>query len=312
MPADLRIAGPDKAQTPDEKPFERLVPGQLGQDALDSVGEIHSSWLKSLEAGLAELLQTSVPMSPGKTAQAPLPEAFSDIGPEDHVIALELGQVGGRGFLTFPPTLLFRVLDILLATPEPAPGELPPDESQRTITGIELYILREFFDVFTRSLRAAWEPFYPVAFTQISGDEESGPRAAAYGDDPALILCANIDLAGASADVRLVLPAFLARLVQLKSKAAVDRPNEPVPVSILNCLGDATLRMEAVLDGASIRIRNLLDMAPGNILMLGTTEETSFDCLVNGRRRFTGELVASNGRCAIQVDRLAGELATDK
>lgn len=303
MPANPRIAGTDKPHETDARQWEPLVPGQIGREAVGIVEKIQASFLKSAEAELSELLQSPVAMSSGGAAQASFSKALHDIGPEDRVVALDLTPVRGCGFLAFPPSLLFRVLDILLATPETASAESGLEDTVRVVTGIELHILREFFEAFTRSLRGAWAPFCPVAFKQVPAEEESEMRAA-YGEDPALILSANIDLAGISAVLRLVLPAFLARMAQLKSKAPVGRASdsEPVRGNILNCLGGAILRMDAVLDGASIRIRNLLDLAPGQVLMSGNAEGSSFDCLVNKRRQFAGQLVASNGRCAIQVE----------
>jgi flagellar motor switch protein FliM len=209
--------------------------------------------------------------------------------------------------------LLFRVLDILLAMPEGAGAEMGADESLRRVTGIELFILREFFEVFTRSLRDAWAPVYPVAFSQIATEEELKSRAATYGDDLALVLRATVELSGLEADVRLVIPAFLARMVQMKSASAVTSSSgaEPVHTNILNSLGAAILQMEAVLGGASIRFRNLLDLAPGQILVPGNKGTASIDCLVNEKPRFTGMLVASNGMCAIQIDTLTGTKLSD-
>jgi len=307
MPANLRIAGTENAQAPDERLCEPLVPGQLGRGALENAARIHAAFLKSAGVALSELFQAPVSMTFHEATQAPFSKVFGDIRPEDRVIALDLAPLQGCGFLTFPTPLLFRILDILLASPEYTSPEIAPDNSRRTVTGIELHILREFFEVFTRSLRDAWEPFHPVAFSLVSTDEESDLRAADYGDDVALNLRATMDLSGVTADIRLVVPVFLARLAGPAS-APVDRSavSKPVCGSILNCLGGATVRMDAVLDGASIRIRNLLDLLPGQILVLGNSDGSSVGCLVNNRLRFSGELIASNGRCAIQIDTLTG------
>ena len=316
MPANLRIASPRKSKVSGE-PCEPLVPGQLAREAIETAGRIHASFLKSLESRLAELLQQPVTTSSPETVQRPFSGVVSDIGSGDRVIALDLSPVRGCGFLTFSPTLLFRVLDILLATPENTAGE-----ERRSVTGIELYILREFFEVFVQSVRDAWEPYYPLAFNQIPAEVEPEPRMVAWGDDLALILRATIGLAGITADFGLVVPAFLARMAHLKSGTATGRAadREAVGGNTLNRLGDATLRMDAVLEGASIRIRDLLGLAPGQVLKVGNSEELSFDCLVNSTRQFAGELIASNGRCAMKVHTPAGsaqgqftaELAADK
>jgi flagellar motor switch protein FliM len=311
MPANLRTAGSEDALEPDEALCKPLAPGQLGREVIDIVDKIHASFLKSLEVELSELLQTPVAISSGETGHATFSKALDDGGPEVRVIALDLTPAHARGFLTFPAELLFRILDILLAAPESARAETTFIDSPRAVTGIELHILRDFFDAFTRSLRKAWEPFCPVAFNQINTGEEAGVRTI-YGDDPALILpttiCVGRDSDALTAEVRLVVSPFLARLAQMKSKTSMSQASGSGSVrgGVLNCLGGANLRVEAVLDGGSIRISSLLDLAPGQILVFGNSEGSSVDCLVNSRRQFTGELVAANGRCAIQIDTLAG------
>jgi flagellar motor switch protein FliM len=263
--------------------------------------------VKTVGAELSELLQVPIPANPGESSQAIFAAIFNEAGPEDHVIPLDLSPVPGCGFLIFPAPLLFRVLDILLAMPESTSGDTGSDDSRR-VTGIELHILREFFDVFTRTLRETWDTAFPLAFHPIISEDESETQPEKHGDDLALILSTKIDIGVTSADVRLVLPAFLARLIQLKSAEALNHyASEPVSDSLLKCLGDATLQMDAVMEGGNIRIGSLLDLAPGQILVLGNGEDAFIDFLVNRRRQFAGALIASNGKCAVQIDSLVDQ-----
>src|SRR5580700_11353787 len=99
MPANLRIAGTDNPQKSDDRLCEPLVPGQLGQEAVQKAARIHAAGLKSVEAALTELLQTPVSMTFRKAVQMPFTRVFDDLGPQDHVIALDLAPLRGCGFL---------------------------------------------------------------------------------------------------------------------------------------------------------------------------------------------------------------------
>jgi flagellar motor switch protein FliM len=311
MPANLQIANTDHGYTSGDSSCEPLVPGQLGQEAVERATQIHSAALKRAGAALSELLQVPVSMTLREAAQAPFSTLFSERVAEDHVIVLSLSPLQGYGFLTFPKLLLFRILDNLLATPDTSSEKTTDDESHRSVTGIELHVLQEFFEVFTNSLRESWEPFYPVAFSQVFGDESHEQRAGENGDAPALKLHATLDLAGITADIVLAVPVFLPRLAGL-SGAPASRSTAPGPgrESIFNCLSGARVRVDGVLDGASIRIRNLLDLQPDQILVLRESEGAPVSCLVNSRRAYTGELTVSRGRYAIQVDVLTGSTAS--
>ncbi|HVW07874.1 MAG TPA: FliM/FliN family flagellar motor switch protein [Bryobacteraceae bacterium] len=292
----------------DELRYEPLPAGQLASNAVATIEEVHHAFLRAAQSEMAELLQEPVAMDFQIAKQMPVAASMRGRSTGDRVIELHLAPLAASAYLVFPPALLFRVLDILLATPPSAPAD-EGSEKPRVVTGIELFILREFFEVFAKALRAAWEPVYPAAFTLMhSSFEEDGPMIPEEGAESALVLRSGIELPMLAGDFVLVLPTFLARMAHLKSAAPVSREGdgEPIGESILRSLGAATLNLDAVLQGATIRIRDLLAMSPGQILTVGNSEESSFDCLVNGKPQFAGSLVPSGERCALRIETLAG------
>ncbi|HEY4085591.1 MAG TPA: FliM/FliN family flagellar motor switch protein [Bryobacteraceae bacterium] len=299
---------PVQESIPDESLCQPLPAGQLASNAVATIEELHQAFLKSAQNEMAELLQEPVTMSFQGSKQAPIAASMRGTRNGDRAIELDLAPLAGSAYLVFPPALLFRALDILLGTPPTAPAE-DDDEKPRTVTGIELFILREFFEVFAKALRTAWGAVSPAAFTlKSSSFEEDGPAIPENGAESALVLRSGVELGGLSGDFVLALPTFLARMAQLKSAASVGRGGdaEPVGDGILRNLGSATLSLDAVLQGATIRIRDLLAMAPGQVLTIGNSEDSSFDCLVNGKQQFAGSLVPSGERCALRIETLAG------
>lgn len=286
---------------PQDAVCEPLVAGQVARSAIATVEEIHQTFLKSLQNELAELLQDAVTTSFQGTKQAPVSTPMRGIPSGDRAIQLDLSPLPASAYLVFPPALLFRVLDILLATPSATTPEDDP-EKPRTVTGIELFILKEFFEVFAETLRDAWGRVYPAAFEQTDASySEEGPRIP-DSSELALVLRSGIDLPGLAADFVLVLPTFLARTAQLKSTGTAA--NE----GILKTLGAASLHLDAVLQGPTIRIRDLLAVSPGQILMIGNSEDSTFDCLVNGRKQFSGTLIPSGEHCALRIETLANQM----
>ncbi|HVY91224.1 MAG TPA: FliM/FliN family flagellar motor switch protein [Bryobacteraceae bacterium] len=292
----------------DEPGYEPLPAGQLASNAVATIEEIHHAFLRTAQSELAELLQEPVAMDFQLAKQIPVAESVRGRSTGDHVIELGLAPLAASAYLVFPPALLFRVLDILLATPAAASVD-EGSERPRTVTGIELFILREFFEVFAKALRAAWEPVYPAAFGLMhSSFEEDGPAIPEDSSESVLVLRSGVEMPGLAGDFVLVLPTFLARMAHLKSAASAGREGagEPIGESILRSLGAAKLNLDAVLQGATIKIRDLLAMSPGQILTIGNSEDSSFDCLVNGKAQFTGSLVPSGERCALRIETLAG------
>jgi flagellar motor switch protein FliM len=245
-------------------------------------------------------------MTPGETEQSTFSDSLKNSSAADRVIALDLSPLSGCAFLSYSLPLLFGVLDILLATPSDQ-----QDNSGRIVTAIELHVLRELFDLIAGTLAETWRQFYPAAFLQIpAGDEELEQLMTAAGTDSAVILNASVELNGATAGLRLILPTCLARMagLRLKTESTSGTVPEAADLAIFERLGDASLKIEVVLQGAGIRIRDLLDLTPGRILVVDSAAGSSFDCLVNGTLQFSGSLMSQDGRCGIQIGAPGPEL----
>ena len=306
MPADLQIAGSGKAPPTGVGLYEPLVTGQLARESVEVVDHIHRLFLKAAEPGLSELLQLPIRLTPGDTEQSTFFDSLKTVSAGDRVIALDLFPVSGCAFISFSPELLFGVLDILLATP----GD-HRDNSGRIVTAIELHVLRELFDLLAEALAETWKQYYPAAFRQIPASDEELDQLMA-STDRAVIVNASVELGGVAAGFRLVLPTSLPRMAELKLKtdsASRTRP-EATDNAVFERLGDAKLDIEVVLQGAGIRIRDLLDLTPGRILVVGSPAGSSFDCLVNGTLQFSGNLTSQDGRCGVQIGLPSPELSS--
>jgi flagellar motor switch protein FliM len=202
--------------------------------------------------------------------------------------------------LDFPSGLLIRVLDILLAS--------PPDTSANlrgSVTEIELHILREFFDIVIRSLQGAWDSVYPVEFKLLcTGIDEIRQTAMAGSDEVTLATGADLSIGDAHASFEIAMPGYLARLAEVQSRdqASHQSPAAPVQENLLAALARASVHVEAVLQGASVRMGDLVAMRQGQILLLGTPPGSAFDCLVNGKAQFKGEMVATGTHQGFQIE----------
>jgi flagellar motor switch protein FliM len=93
--------------------------------------------------------------------------------------------------------------------------------------------------------------------------------------------------------LRIAAPAFLARLAALQSTLAVEE-DAPAPVreTILAALRRASVGVEAVLAGSTLRMKDLLAMERGQVLMLAQPTGSPLECRINGKTKFRGEWIA--------------------
>lgn len=252
MPLDTRSDGPQLVPAPGAETFAKYVPGQLASASLDLVERIQRHFVTALETDLSEALQVPVAGTLHQTHQLKYSAILDRAEAGGCLIALDLAPLRGYVLIDFPPPLLFRVLDILLASPSDAVAG-----SRGGVTEIELHILREFFDIFIKSLRDAWAPVYPVGLKLLStGIEETRQALVTGTNEMALATSVGLSIGDVQTGFEIAVPGFLARLAEIHSREHTSRDSSQAPVqeSLIAALGKATVRLEAVLQGASVRM----------------------------------------------------------
>lgn len=298
MPALFHIDEPD-GQAGDETPPEHLAI-QASPDLVEFAERMHNAFLESLQSKLTVALGAEARASCIRTEQSFMSRYLADAEPGNHNVVLSLEPLAGCIVLRFSSDLLFKVLDILLASPADAIG--PRGES---VTEIEFHVLRGFFQVFSEVLRETWRSIPPGALTVSPGGSED--NLVSYGDSHSLAMISTLEIDGSAGDFAVVIPAFLAR-VSVKFPGPGGSSLSP-PVRITELLGSARVDMDAVLSSLTIRIGDLVALAPGQILLADKAVDSTFECLVNRRTQFRGELVSAGDRYGFQLGRADDEEA---
>jgi flagellar motor switch protein FliM len=273
---------------------------QAPPDIVEFAERVHQVFLESLQSKLTAALGSGTRASFVQTEQSFMGSYLTDTGPGIHNIILSLEPLAGCALLRFSRELLFKVLDILLAGPAAGNGS-----RNASVTEIEFQVLRGFFEVCSQALKEAWRSVPPVSMTL---SRESGEECfLRYGDSHSLAMKSALEIDGASGDFDVVIPAFLARLLFKLSPVGrdgtipADVGPPSTPARITEALGSAKVDMEAVLSNLTIRIGDLLELGPGQILLAEKTADSTFECLVNRRPRFKGELVSARDRYGFQL-----------
>lgn len=275
-----------------EESYDVCLPGTLPADQVALVETIHRKFLQVLGESLTEALDIPVKTDLIGVEQCERAEFAGSCDPHGCRISLPSSR-GPRAILDFTPGFLHRILAILIGAADQV--ALP----ERSITGIERHIVRECLDRFIEKLREAWAAA-GVRFEPVSFAGEADKPLDEIGLGAALVITSIIHFGAAGETFRLAVPPLLIRLA-----AAGLKPAAPPPAAgpvLLNALNKAALQVEAILGGPSLRMRDVIGLAPGKVLMLGAPGNCSVECVVNGVPKFRGELVSSGRNQAFQID----------
>jgi flagellar motor switch protein FliM len=70
---------------------------------------------------------------------------------------------------------------------------------------------------------------------------------------------------------------------------------------LLDAMLTAEARVEELLSGSSLCMRDLLALAPGKVLALGPPANCSVECVINGVSKFRAELISNGRNQALQI-----------
>lgn len=296
MPATLNIA--QDSRVADEIPPQYLAV-QAAPAIVDFAERTHLRFLESLKSRLTIALGTETGVAFIGTEQSFLARYLTDREPGFHNVALSLEPIAGIALLRFSADLLFKILDMLLASPAETIGT-----RSESVTDIELHLLRGFFQTFSDALRETWQSVPAAAFVPALTRGEENLR---FGESHVLAMQSTLEIDGARGSFAVVIPAFVARLSASlpisngdKTRGA-DTGFGSMPARIAEALSSVKVDMDAVLSDLTIRIGDLVDLTPGQVVLGGKAADSSFDCFVNKRRQFSGELVPAGDRYGFQL-----------
>ena len=309
MTPDPPTAGPEGLAEVPRPAYDVCNPDRLPADRMAFVEGIHQQFLQAFGQALTGLLDAPVKATPAGIEQWPVAGFLKESATDACVGTLDLSPTRGQAWVGLSTRLVFRVLDILLGAPQTTAPSV-----RTTITEIEQHVLHEFFEVLIAALNNAWTPS-GISLRKASIGTAGEARQTAQPDGTALVLNGKVKIAEDEETFRVAVPVLAVRLAALQNE---QNPTSEVAgeaaarAALLEVVSGATVQLEAVLGGSSIRLGDLAAMQPGQILVLTQPAGAQLDCLVNGKAKFRGEWVAHGDRHGLQVDAVVDSAAAGK
>jgi flagellar motor switch protein FliM len=214
----------------------------------------------------------------------------------DYCLAFGPEQGPPCGFATIPVETALAWVGLLLGDAQ-AGGPAP-----RTLSGLEESLLSDLATALVESFLAPLRAHYPL---RAEGPLGKGPPHISY--EPTEELCRialRVKKAGSqeATELAFLLPCrCLAALVGKATAPAARIPPQELSRALMEHLQRMPVTVAARLAATSIRFREMLDLAPGDILLLGKPLDEPLELVVDGRPVFRGRPARSEGRYAALV-----------
>ena len=288
---------PSNASISKEFPSYVALPEPLRK----GLGSIFEAFARNVSVNLSAYLRTSISLRHVDTTQVPFARfRRSDSGPSCFATA-QVDGIARKLSAQISLPLVFRMVEILLGgKPASSNGiNREPTEIEKQLIGVLFQRILQDLDTAFKELTGLRAQFHRLE-TESSFSQLLAPA------DSVVIGRFEVALGEETSPFVLILPEEASRRVldilhkpAIPADAAVD-PAAQRP--ILELLMPANVCFEAWLEGASMRVGDLLNLSEGQVIVLDHSTDHNVNCTINGDPGFAGQIVSTGKKRAFLIE----------
>jgi flagellar motor switch protein FliM len=275
---------------------------RIAKDQLRTIHLLHENFARSLSSSLSAYLRSYVVVNLISVEQLSFQEFTETLPSPTSLVVLTMKPYDGSGVLEVNPSMVFPVLEMLLGGSGKASGQMA-----REITEIEQSILDGFLRVILNDLRTAWASVAEVEFAIDSHETEPQLLRFLAHNEAVVGISIELRIGETSGLMNLGIPSIIVKMLRNKfdQHGAIRRTQatEQEHARLLRLVHPASMRLDAQLQGPTVGVQQLLDLAEGDVLCFDFPQNRPLELMVNGQVKYEGEIVSIGAKRGLQVRR---------
>lgn len=285
-------------------------PERVSKDQMRALEALHEGFARNFGAALSGYLRTIVEVTVANIEQLTFAEFIHALPNPTCFNLLTAKPLDGQMCLEISPLIIYPIIDRLLGGSN-ADLFIP----QRPLTAIEWRLVKRLTDRALQNLCEAWGNIFPVTFEMT--ETESNPQLVQIvpPNEVVVVIGFEIKMGNRAGTMSLCIPFNVIEPVMSKlsqqnwftySKKATSDDHLK---AMQRNLGGAPVNVRVLLGHTSIKVDELVNLAPGDILPMDKPANGEMIVLVEGKNKFTGLVGQFKGKRAIRIKRFlqAGE-----
>ena len=286
---------------------DRIIRGQM--PTLDAINE---QIAQQLAIGLAGRTRLSLRVSSAAATLLKFADLSPLLAPPAGVCVLGLGSGYGFGLAVLEPGLPEQLLGAALGDRR----SREPDAVQergRELTSVEQGVLKRLLCVLTDAMGNAWEQVLPLRPEPLR--LEIDPRMASVAPPSEVGIISGFEISGGiEGRLQLVIP--YAAVESAKEHLSAPRRHSPrgderAALMMAREIEQVRVDVRGILGRTRINLSRLLDLEPGEVLLLDSDEAAALPIVVQGRAKLLGSPTVSGGAIAMRVEQALAAPSTD-
>jgi flagellar motor switch protein FliM len=281
--------------------FDFRRPDRIPKSQVRAIHLLHDTFVRNLVSSLSAYLRSYLTVNLVSVEQLSYAEFLDGLPSPTCIVSLGLSPYDGNGVLELNPSLVFPILEMLLGGTGKSSASI-----QRDITEIEQRLLDGLFRIILQDLREAWKAVTNVDFTIEAMETEPQLLHLLAPNEAVVSIGIEVRIGETVGMMNIALPSIVIKMMRQKFdqqwSVRKTHASEAEQGRILRVLRQATLTMEARMEGPTLTVEDLLCLKEGNLLVFDFPVARAIELSVNGSHRFTAQVVSAGKKRACQVE----------
>jgi len=283
---------------------ERIVRGRM--PTLELINERFS---RLLRIELFNFTRRSTEISVGPVRVVKYSEFVRNLVVPTNLNVVQAKPLRGYMLMVIEPTLVFQVIDHLFG----GQGRFHTRVEGRDFTATEMRVIRRLLDLVFDAYGKAWAPVHALEFEYVRSEMNTQFANIATPAEVVIAVSFSIDLGSGGGDFHVCIPYAMLEPIRNVIYSGVQADRSETDDRWTRLLSehvyDAEVQLKASLASASVTLRQLVSLQPGDVIALDLPEAINAE--VDGVPVLQGRYGVVNGRYALKVERPLGRTGED-
>ncbi|NLM42268.1 MAG: flagellar motor switch protein FliM [Firmicutes bacterium] len=285
---DLELEKETEPETQSDTRYDFSRPNKFSKEHIRALHRIHEQFCRTYAGYMSAKLRHRVDLKVQSIEQILFGDFVRSL-PNPSVLSIyQVQPLEGYAIVQLTPDIAFLLHDRLCG------GDGVPIRRSRSLTDIEVAVLRrQVLSVFSSLLSDAWREVAELRFELESMESNPQFLQAAADRDAVALITMRFELNDVSDMVSICLPhrtlePILKNLTHIRMFESLQQP-DPGRVELLReQVRAAVVPVEVELGRTTVTVGDLLDLAPGDVVVLDRKKNETLDVKIGSMTKFKG------------------------
>jgi flagellar motor switch protein FliM len=276
--------------------------GKLSPAEVKWLGYLHTGFAKKLEMALACLMRDYVEVGAGELTETRWSQLISGLPSPCSVFMFEAPPLKGKAVLRIDRGLAFALVDRLFG------GTGEAEDLGRELTSIEQRVVGRFADAVLVELESAWKRTFAMRISRTGFASSPDRIEASRVDEPLIEIAFNLKTGSLSGGFSIAYPHHVFEpAIQALAPRREGTEEHPIAEGAAEMVKTVSLPVTVRLAPTMVDIEHLVDLRPGDVLLLDNRVSEDVEVTVGDKTVMKGRPGSHGGRLAVKITRFGEE-----